>query len=58
MRFLAPPAPVSNPDGGQGRAIFTDLLLHDMGPELDDMCLGLATTSRMPLPSNRRDPGA
>jgi len=26
-------------------AAFTDLLLHDMGPELADICLGLATPS-------------
>ncbi len=74
VRFLAPPAPLPNPDGGQGRAIFTrigcatchipelvtgtspihalsnkvvpaytDLLLHDMGPELADICFGVAT---------------
>ena len=24
-------------------AAYTDLLLHDMGPELGDICLGLAT---------------
>jgi len=26
-------------------AAYTDLLLHDMGPELEDICLGLATPS-------------
>ncbi|MEK7284104.1 MAG: di-heme oxidoredictase family protein, partial [Acidobacteriota bacterium] len=26
-------------------AAFTDLLLHDMGPDLGDVCLGLATPS-------------